>query len=134
VALNSAGNKLAVGAIGYSGGKGAAFLFSGSSWSREGGVLQASSSEVGAKFGAAVSLSEDGAKLAVGAPGESASGAAQAGAAYIFTNDGSWTQTSYLKAKDSEPGKSFGAALGLSGDGQTLAIGAPGNIGAVYLD
>lgn len=47
------------------------------------------------------------------------------GAAYVFVrNGGTWTQQAFIKA--SHPGKEdwFGSRLGLSGDGNTLGVGA----------
>jgi hypothetical protein len=39
---------------------------------------------------------------------------------------GTWSQKAYLKASNSEAGDAFGASVALSGDGNTLAIGATG--------
>ena len=36
----------------------------------------------------------------------------------------SWTQRAYIKASNTDVGDSFGAGLGLSADGKTLAVGA----------
>ena len=57
----------------------------------------------------------------------------QSGAVYVFTRTGTWTQQAYIKAsntgKASEgtlvgDGDQFGFSLTLSGDGNTLAVGA----------
>jgi len=77
----------------------------------------------------------------VGAPEESSSargvggsqgdnGAANSGAVYIFTRGpAGWAQQAYLKASNTDPGDAFGNALALSADGNTLAVGAPGESG-----
>ncbi|HEY3486501.1 MAG TPA: integrin, partial [Gammaproteobacteria bacterium] len=89
------------------------------------------------RFGTAVALSDDGNILAVGADGEDggATGvnneedtalADQSGAVYVYTRSGnSWSQQSYVKASNTDPRDSFGSAVALSGDGATLAVGAP---------
>lgn len=97
-------------------------------------------------FGASVSLSDDGNTLAVGAPGEASSStgvngnqqnfsAEYAGAVYIFNRDaeGSWTQTAYIKASNTGAGDFFGSDVSLSGDGRTLAVGAPDEDGGAIL-
>jgi hypothetical protein len=78
-------------------------------------------------FGIALALSGDGNTLAVGATGEAASGnnAPSSGAAYVYTRSaGSWSQQSYIKASNSESFDEFGFSVALSGDGNTLAVGA----------
>src|SRR5207249_11240001 len=74
-----------------------------------------------------------------------------AGAAYVFTRSaGTWSQQAYVKASNTGADDFFGASVALSGDGNTLAVGARGeassttgigstpnesaaNAGAVYL-
>ena len=105
-----------------------------------GGVIsyiKASSPGIGDLFGYSLSLSGDGSTLAVGAYGEdsNASGidgdqenneAERSGAVYVFTRnkEGQWEQQTYLKASNTEEWDSFGRSLSLSGDGNTLAVGA----------
>jgi FG-GAP repeat len=52
------------------------------------------------------------------------------GAVYVFTRTGTaWTQQAYIKASNTgekEEGDQFGYSLALSGDGNTLAVGAIG--------
>jgi hypothetical protein len=44
---------------------------------------------------------------------------------YVFTRSGTtWTQQAYIKASNTETGDEFGMAVSLSGDGNTLAVGA----------
>ena len=45
---------------------------------------------------------------------------------YLFRFDGtSWAQQAYIKASNTEAYDSFGFAVALSADGNTLAVGAP---------
>jgi FG-GAP repeat len=51
---------------------------------------------------------------------------ALAHAVYVFVRDpaGDWVQQAYVKASNTDAGDYFGAGLALSGDGNTLAVGA----------
>jgi predicted amidohydrolase len=52
-------------------------------------------------------------------------GATHAGAAYVFSRTaGTWSQQVYVKASNTEDGDNFGGSVALSGDGDTLAVGA----------
>jgi len=153
VALSGDGKTLAVGALfeassatGVGGDQsdngasnsGAVYVFTSASgtWSQQ-AYLKASNTDVDDAFGIAVSLSGDGATLAVGANGESSSAtgvdgdqsdntATGAGAVYVFTRTAAtWSQQAYLKASNTGAGDSFGSAVSLSADGARLAIGAP---------
>lgn len=119
------------------------------------GYVKASNSNAGDTFGYAIALSRDGNTLAIGAAGPSpannppidnllpgageSSGATgvggdqadnsanSAGAVYLFSrSNGSWVQQQYIKATNSAANDYFGWSLALSGDGNTLAVGAPG--------
>jgi hypothetical protein len=58
--------------------------------------------------------------------------AVDAGAVYVFVHTaGSWQQQAYIKASNADEGDLFGIALALSADGNTLAVGAEGEDGAV---
>jgi hypothetical protein len=113
---------------------------SGGLWSQQ-AYVKASNTEGDDRFGTSVSLSSDGNTLAVGAPLEDSSltgvtagsvneassgnGASSAGAAYVFTRSaGLWSQQAYVKASNTEGSDEFGMAVALSGDGNTLAVGA----------
>lgn len=119
-------------------------------------VVASSGDVVGAAFGTSVALSTDGKTLAVGAPGEASNAtgiggnqrdnsAYASGAVYIYALSGStWIQQAYIKASNAEAGDYFGWSLGLSADGNTLAVGAvsegstriggvPSGSGAVYV-
>ena len=101
------------------------------------GYLKASNTDRQDQFGIEVSLSGDGDTLAVGAAGEDSSdtgiggnegdlGASGSGAVYVFArgSTGIWFQQAYIKASNTGAGDQFGASVSLSGDGDTLAVGA----------
>jgi hypothetical protein len=86
-------------------------------------------------MGAFVALNHDGSTLASGARNEDSTttgvnsvpddGASNAGAAYVFVRAGSsWSQQAYVKASNTGAGDKFGVRVGLSGDGNTLVVGA----------
>jgi hypothetical protein len=163
LALNSDGTTLVVGAPGEdsaatgidgnasddsASGSGAAYVFvrGDAGWTQQ-AYLKASNAEADDEFGWAVSLSGDGAVLAIGAPGEDSSVdgiggnqntnlASRAGAAYLFTRSGStWSQAVYVKASNSGTDRLFGRALALSRDGLALAVTSPGEgTGATGID
>lgn len=128
VAVSGDGNTIAIGAYGDSSvasANGAVYVFvcSAGAWSQQ-AYIKASNAGAGDQFGANVSLSADGNTLAVGAPNED-NQAGNSGAVYVFTrNAAAWTQQAYLKASNAGAGDFFGAAVRLSGDGGTLAVGA----------
>ena len=142
VSLNSDGNTLAVGAyrennqatginsgqIGSAIESGAAYVFrfNANAWQQQ-AYIKASNNLAYSEFGTAVDLSADGNTLAVGARRENTSGDG-AGAAYIFrfTTSNTWIQQAFLKASNPASGDTFGEDLGISADGNTLAVGAPG--------
>ena len=117
---------------------GAVYVFTrnGGRWNQQ-AYLKASNADPGDRFGFAISLSNDGNTLAVGADYEASNArgintdqtdnsARYAGAVYIFKRlDNSWSQQSYIKASNTEEGDRFGSTLSLSGDGKRLAVGAP---------
>ena len=134
---------------------GAAYVFSfdGSSWSQQ-AYIKASNPDAKDYFGHVVALNADGNILVVTATGEDSAGTGidssmqddnsmtDAGAAYVFVRDagGAWTQQAYIKASNTQAGDVFGGSfwakygsstLGLSADGNTLVIGAPGEGGLV---
>ncbi len=102
------------------------------------GYIKASNTEANDNFGISVTLSGDGNTLAVGAyfedsaatgvnntvPGQGDNSALDAGAVYVYTrSDTTWTQQAYVKASNTGAGDSFSLPV-LSGDGNTLAVGA----------
>lgn len=69
---------------------------------------------------------EDGAATGVGGDPQ-LNTSPDAGSAYVFTRDvGLWSQHAYLKSSNTGFDDRFGTAMAMSGDGQTLAIGAVG--------
>jgi hypothetical protein len=146
VALSGDGSTLAVGEP-LGGGKANVYARAGSTWSfRE--ALTASNGRVEDHFGKVVALSSDGSTLAVSALYEDSSvtgiwsapipmsdrGAERSGAVYLFEADGStWSRRTYIKASNTHAQAEFGSSLALSGDGSTLAVGAPHEIGAAML-
>lgn len=152
VALSADGSTLAVGAIGDASATevidgdftdtsvpsaGAAYVYTndGGGWTQDAYVKPSTATEA-AFFGHAVALSADGTTLAVGSPGENSGStgiggdeqnesASSAGAAWVFTRDSlAWAQQAYVKASNTSAGSNFGFSLALSGDGDTLAVGA----------
>lgn len=109
------------------------FVRSGTNWLQQ-GYLKAANVDRGDFFGVAVSLSANGNTLAVGARDEGSNGSSPAdnsvsgaGAVYIFTRCGpTWSQQAYIKPSTVDEFDSFGVALCLSSDGNTIAISAFG--------
>ncbi len=118
---------------------GAAYVFryAAGVWSQQ-AYIKASNAEAGDTFGGTVALSADGNILVVGARneasgiaginapgGEADNSASGAGAVYLFhLASGVWTQQAYIKASNPESNDLFGFSLALSGDGNTLVVGA----------
>jgi len=151
VALSAPGSVLCVGAPGESSGatgvngdqnddsagaSGAVYVFAGEGGWTPHAYVKASNTDSGDQFGMTVSLSAAGDTLAVGAIGEgslasgingdqSGNNGGNVGAAYVYSLDhSSWTQIAYVKASNPQSAN-FGRALALSGDGDTLIVGAP---------
>jgi len=112
------------------------FTHTNSGWTQQ-AYIKAGNTLAGANFGEALTLSNDGGTLAVGAPFEDSATttinstpnhlAAGAGAAYVFARSGSnWSQQAYIKASNTVADMYFGWSVALSDDGNTLAAGAPG--------
>ena len=130
-------------------GSGAVYVFvrRGDGWAQQ-AYIKASNPGSSNRFGSVVALSADGNTLSVSAVWEASAATGingnqnddsipQAGAAYVFTRTGNtWSQQAYIKASNtgrvaapSDPsdfgdGDQFGYSLALSGDGDTLAVGA----------
>jgi hypothetical protein len=109
----------------------------GSGWTLQDSVTM-STPQADANFGSSVCL--DGDRLLVGAPNEDVSGLSNAGAAYLFTRDGSdWGTGSRFTASATyrDAGDLYGADVAISGN--RIAIGVPGedegletNAGAIF--
>jgi FG-GAP repeat protein len=124
----------------YAAGAVYVYVRQGQAWTQQ-AYVKASNPGINDHFGSSVALSRDGNTMAVAAHWE-ASGATgingnqnddsipQAGAVYIFTRTGTnWTQQAYIKASNTGnaaqgDGDQFGFSLALSGDGNTVAVGA----------
>eukprot|EP00127_Corallochytrium_limacisporum_P006009 Clim_evm86s215 gene=Clim_evmTU86s215 len=87
--------------------------------------LAPSNGAAGAYFGNAVSMSDDGKRLVIGAYGSNA-GALNSGSVYVYDDDGtnSWSHSLQLTAQDSGLFQFFGNALSMSGDGTHFAVGS----------
>jgi hypothetical protein len=154
IALSGDGTTLAVGAVNEdsnatgidgdsandsSSDAGAVYVFARDgvgAWSQA-AYVKASNTDVNDGFGYAVALSHDGDTLAVGAAGESSNATgidgdqannslSAAGAVFVFVRDGlvAWSQQAYVKASNPDVYDGFGHSVALSGDGDTLAVGA----------
>ncbi len=132
VSLSGDGDTLAVGASGVSdvswSGSAHVFAFRGGTWTSKAELMPRS----GGNFGISVSLSADGAMLAVGARADTESGlginpvrafgSTQTGAVYLFAADDSgWPLRAYLKASNAS--RYLGQSVALSGNGRYLASG-----------
>jgi hypothetical protein len=117
-------------------GAGAAYVYTrgAGTWSQQ-AYVKASNTGRGDTFGNSVALSGDGNALAVGAPFEDSSAtgidtepdelATDAGAVYFYARSaGTWSQQAYVKASNTGAVDHFGNSVALSGDGNTLAVGA----------
>ena len=114
---------------------GAVYLFArtGTTWQQQ-AYVKASNTDAGDQFGWSVTVSDDGTTMVVGASTESSNArgvngnqadnsAANAGAAYVYTRTGgTWTQTAYLKGRQTDAGDLFGFCVDLSADANTLAV------------
>jgi hypothetical protein len=156
LAISGDGNTLAVGApeedsnaIGIDGNdddesrsnSGAVFVFTrdaAGAWMQQ-AYVKAAATGNDDDFGVSVALSDDGSTLAVGADLEDGNGtgttgdatnnsSSNSGAAYVFVRDGAgaWSQATYIKASNTDNDDQFGFDVALSGDGDTLAVGARG--------
>ena len=141
IGISGNGDTLAVAEYDADRGKGALYVLtrSGGTWSHQ-ARIQAENAENRDSLGYSLAISEDGNTIASGAadedcltPGINPAGCetdqasnTSAGAAYVFVRNGTtWTQQAFLKA--SNPGKEdwFGVRIAISGDGNTVAVGAP---------
>ena len=105
-------------------------------WSQQ-AYVKASNTDAEDELGYSVALSQDGDVLAVGARQEdgTATGiggdesddlAYNAGAVYVLGRDGmgAWSQRAYVKPSNTSVDDQFGESVALSGDANTLAVGA----------
>ena len=141
VSLSANGDTMAVGEFDSDRGKGALYVMtrSGNTWSQQ-ARLQASNAEPQDSMGCWVAISDDGNTIAAGSldedslltgiqPPDAAANDEKtdksAGAAYVFVRTGTtWSQQAFIKASNTGEDDWFGLHLALSGDGNTLAVGA----------
>ncbi len=130
---NAADNSL------YNAGAVYVYVRRGEAWVQQ-AYVKASNAGQSDLFGMSVALSADGNTMAVAAPWERSVATGingdqnddslpQAGAVYVFTRAGdSWSQQAYVKASNTgrrdADGDQFGSSVALSGDGNTMAVGA----------
>ncbi|MEO1082039.1 MAG: hypothetical protein AAFY29_20950 [Pseudomonadota bacterium] len=132
ISLSSDGLTVAIGAArnqgnGFDSGHVRVFRYDLNGWAQLGEDIDGEN--FADRSGSAVSLSSDGATLAVGAPRNSGNGTFS-GHVRVFTWDGSaWTQLGDDIDGEAERDES-GGAVSLSSDGRTLAIGAQLNDGS----
>ena len=119
------GDTALIGAPGHN----AAYVFtrSGGVWTQEAEL--SSDGATGEFFGSSVAVS--GNTALVGAPQRDIARQAGAGAAYVFTRRGVWTQQAELTAGDSAALDRFGWSVAVSGE--TALIGAPGHTSARHI-
>ena len=145
VSMSSDGTRVAIGAINNDGtdtgastsytlGKGQVriFEYDSGTWAQVGSDIDGDA--VGDQLGFSVSLSSDGTRVAVGAPGQFllyvGTGGGDTGYVRIYyESSGSWIQLgSDINGEAS--GDYSGHSLSMSSDGTRVVIGAPGKIGA----
>lgn len=121
---------------------GAVYVFtkSGSSWVQT-ARLKALGAGTGDRVGTSVAVSSDGSTIVASSPDD----ASVQGAVYVFERGAGWTdgsanQAAKLTASDGAAADVFGWSVSISGNGETIAIGAYGDdntngiaAGAVYI-
>ena len=117
------------------------FVRTGAVWSQQAYLKASNTGEAddGDQFGFSLALSDDGNTLAAGAISEDSAdaringnqadnSASSAGAVYVFVRTGSrWSQQAYIKSSSpngADANDLFGYSVGLSADGNTLAVGS----------
>jgi len=132
ISLSSDGSTIAIGSPGHSYSKGHVRIYKFDSdtatWARVGADIDGEA--VGDSFGAAVSLSSDGTRVAVGAWENDAAGA-DSGHVRIYeyrVHTASWSQLG-ADIDGEAAGDGSGGSLSLAEDGSTLVVGAPLNDG-----
>lgn len=140
IGLSADGNTLAVGASDEGPGAVYAFARTGTTWSKQGHMMGVNA-EDGDAFGWSVAISSDGNTIVSGANDEDSlltgvppndqggndrARDTSSGAAYVFVRSGTeWKQQVWLKATNTRKNDKFGTSVAISGDGNTVAVGAP---------
>ena len=128
VALSSDGNRLAIGAPGNDGngsesGHARVYQWSGMAWTQLGADIDGEAAGDGSE---SVSLSSDGNRLAIGAPGNDGNGTGSGHVRVYQWSGMAWTQLG-ADIDGEAAGDGFGRSVSLSSDGNRLAIGTPWN-------
>jgi hypothetical protein len=141
IGLSANGDTLASAEYDADRGKGALYVLtrSGGVWTHQ-ARIQAENAENGDSLGYSLAISDDGNTLVAGAadedcmtPGVNPPGCDKdqpqdnsSGAAYVFVRNGTtWLQQAFLKSSHPSKEDWFGVRIALSGDGNTVAVGAP---------
>lgn len=134
VSLSADGTRVAIGfappfasaPIGQQTGKTKVYEYNGTAWVQIGGVLRVSG-QIDEQSGYSVSLSADGTTVAIGAPFNDNVGESAGKSAIFKYNEGSrsWDQLGQSINGDEAQSLS-GSSVSLSGNGTTVAVGAPG--------
>lgn len=120
------------------------YRYDGTDW-QEDAYIKASNVDEGDFFGRTICLSNNGSRLAVGAPneGNNATGISTtfptassnkflSGAVYVYRLEGSnWVEDAYIKASNAKGYDYFGVSTSISDEGDVLAVGAWGEPSAV---
>ena len=140
VTISNDGNTIVVGApekdVGAPGGSvqpntGAAYVFvrsSTGSW-RQQAFISASNLNEDDRFGRTASVAADGNTLVIGAPRKSVNALTSVGTAYVFvrSSTGTWSEQTLLTPPVVTLNNNFGSAVSMSGDGNTMVVGASGD-------
>lgn len=133
VAVSDSGDTALVGAPGDEtlGETGEASVFgrTAGTWTRQ-ATLVAEDAAPGDNFGASVAVADSGNVAVVGAIGDDSGGGNYSGAVYVFgRTDDTWTQRAKLAVDDAVEDEAFGISVDISGSGDTVLVGARGNVG-----
>ncbi len=131
VSLSGDGATLAIGSRPDSGpGVVDVYIREDGSWAHQQHLVD-SAGISGDGFGTALSLSDDGNRLAIGAK-DTIQGDKSVGAVFVFARtESTWTQSHVIMAPFPDTDDQFGGAVSLSGDGKTLGVGAEGEDGGL---
>ena len=123
VSMSGDGNRVGIGALSSNGGAGmvSVFEFTGGDWTLLGEEIPGQSSS---QLGISVSLSDDGSRIAVGGRGDEINNQSPF-VLVLEYSDGNWWLLGW--ALQGELDTRFGRSVSLSGDGNLLAVGAPGD-------
>jgi hypothetical protein len=132
IAMSDDGNTIVVGVLSTTGGA-LVFVYNGSTWVQQGGLLVGSGYAGSPNQGFSVAISKEGNTLALGGPGD----ASNVGAAWVFTRSGVvWTQQgSKLVGSGYVGSPQIGTSLAFTEDGNTLVIGGVNDntLGAIWI-